>query len=481
MNFMVPGDDVMLIQLDRNREEKYLYQQIYESIKAFILQRHLVEGDKLPAKRQLAAELQVSINSVKLAYEQLLAEGYIYTVERQGYFVERISLFDIDEHVENTFPKHLKEQVMERSDWLSFSHMTTNSELFPFKSWTKHQMQAIERFLPQLSDLSEPQGPYIVRKSIARLIASTRGVKCEPEQIIIHSTSQGLLEQFIFFQPPQACFALENPGYARYYNLLKRHGRHVDIIPLDKHGVSIDALINSRSNYLITTPSHQFPTGKIMPISRRIELLNWALEQDDRYIIEDDYDSEFKYKTDNIPSLQSFDLNQRVIYMGTFSKTLLPGMRICYMVLPPKLLEKYREHFSALIQPTNLLALYTLHAFIESGAYEKHVRKMNHYYEKMRTSLIEKLTSYFGNKMDITNIPAGLHFLVKVQTSKTYQEIEAALQKVQLELYTIRRFLIGKDKYFERERYVIIGFAKLREEQMDEAIERLDKALFHPF
>ncbi|MER1999133.1 MAG: PLP-dependent aminotransferase family protein, partial [Lysinibacillus sp.] len=457
----------MFIHLHRDREEKYLYQQIYEGIKQAILQRKLAMNEKLPSKRQLADDLQVSVNSVRFAYEQLLAEGYIYAVERQGYFVEDIKTFDFDESVINAFPESLKEPQADRSDWLSFSHMNTNSELFPFKSWTKHQLKVFDMYLPQLSELSEPQGPYVVRESIAKLIQSTRGVKCEPEQIIIHSTSQGLLEQFIFLQPTDATFALENPGYARYYNLLQRHNREVEIIPLDKHGIVVEALSKGQSKYCITTPSHQFPTGKIMPVSRRIELLNWALERDDRYIIEDDYDSEFKYKTDNIPSLQSFDIHQRVIYMGTFSKTLLPGMRICYMVLPPKLLRKYKKNFSVLIQPANLFALYTLHSFIDSGQYEKHVRKMNNYYEKVRIELIKKLTQRFGDKLHITNIPAGLHFLVKAETTKTYEQIELDLQKVKLELYTIRRFLIEDDSAYIQSRYLIIGFANLKEDQMD--------------
>ena len=468
----------LFIRVNRECEGKFIYQQIYEEIKKSILQRKLGMNEKLPSKRQLANDLQVSVNSVRFAYEQLLTEGYIYTVERKGYFVEDIKLFDVDGQVTRYFPKSLKEEQEERTDWLSFSHMNTNSELFPFKSWTKHQLEAIERFLPLLSELSEPQGPFVVRQSIARLIQSTRGVQCEPEQIIIHSTSQGLLEQFLFLQPKDAVFALENPGYARYYNLLQRHQRNVEIIPLDKNGVSIQALAAGKSKYLITTPSHQFPTGKIMPISRRIELLNWALEQDDRYIIEDDYDSEFKYKSDNIPSLQSFDINQRVIYMGTFSKTLLPGMRICYMVLPPKLLRQYKAYFSALIQPANVLALYTLHSFIESGAYQKHVRKMNSYYEGIRTVLINKLEQHFGDKIEITNNSAGLHFLTKVHTSKTYAQVEGDLKKVKLEMYTIRRFLIEKDETFLKDLYIIIGFANMKEVDIDEGIARLQKALF---
>ena len=468
----------MFIQINRDNDEKYIYQQIYEAIKNQILKRVLPVHEKLPSKRELATKLQVSVNSVTLAYEQLLAEGYIYTIERSGHYVEEIKLFDVDTQIQKDFPEDLKEIPAEREGWLSLSHMSTNSSLFPFTKWLKHQTEAINLFSKELCELSEPQGPYILRQNIANLILSTRGVHCEPEQIIIHSTSQGLLEQFLSLQASDSVFAIENPGYARYYKLLMRHHVKIEIIPLDKNGVDIHVLSNGQSKFLITTPSHQFPTGRIMPISRRIELLNWALEKDDRYIIEDDYDSDFKYKTDNIPSLQSLDYNQRVIYMGTFSKTLLPGMRISYMVLPPKLLRKYRAYFSTLIQPANSLAMYTLNHFIETGAYQKHVRKMNYVYEKLRAVLIEKLTRLFQERIEITNIPAGLHFLVKVHTQKTYEEIEIDLVKQKLELYTIRRFLIQDDPTYLNERYLIIGFANINLEEIDEALSRLNRVLF---
>lgn len=468
----------MFIQINREYDNKYIYQQIYESIKQQILQRVLKVNEKLPSKRQLATQLQVSVNSVTLAYEQLLVEGYIYTIERSGYFVEDIRLFEVDHETQHTLPEDLKEGSLRGEEWLSLSHMSNNSRMFPFKSWLKHQAEAIELFAKELCELSEPQGPYALRKNIANLIQSTRGVKCEPEQIIVHSTTLGLLEQFLLLQAKDTVMAIENPGYARYDQLLKRHQFSVDYVPLDKNGIDIEALKKGDSQFLITTPSHQFPTGKIMPISRRVELLNWALEKENRYIIEDDYDSEFKYKTDNIPSLQSLDYNSRVIYLGTFSKTLLPGMRVSYMVLPIKLLREYKAYFESLIQPANILAMYTLNQFIETGAYQKHVRKMNQMYEQVRTELIKQLTRCLGDQIDIVNIPAGLHFLVKVHTKKSYDQIEQALTKQKLELYTIRRFLLQEDAYYLRSRYVIIGFANLNLEDIDEAVERFEQALF---
>lgn len=467
----------MFIYLDKDSSKKHVYQQIYEAIKEKILTRDLQPNEKLPSKRELATTLKVSINTIMYAYEQLLAEGYIYTIERQGYYIENIMPFNVVNKEPLQLPEDLKEQPINKDDWLSLSHMKTNSSRFPFNHWTKYQNEAIKLFSKELSDFCETQGPLILRKTIAKLIKTTRGVHCAPEQIIIHATSQGLLEQFIKIIDSKSTFALENPGYARYYNLLLDHQINTQIIPLDEKGINIDYLNKTNSQFLITTPSHQFPTGIIMPISRRIELLHWAKTSENRYIIEDDYDSDFKYNTDNIPSLQSLDFNEKVIYMGTFSKTLLPGIRISYMVLPPELLRKYKQRYNQYIHPANILALYTLNQFIETGYYSKYVRKMNSIYEEIRRTLLKKLKDRFKKQIEIIDIPAGLHFLVKIKTNKSYEQIEKDVAKQKLELYTIKRFLISPDPFYLHNRYLVIGFANINLTDIDKAVERLYKAI----
>ena len=214
-----------------------------------------------------------------------------------------------------------------------------------------------------------------------------------------------------------------------------------------------------------------------MPISRRIELLNWSVKLDDRYIIEDDYDSEFKYKTDNLPSLQSIDRNQRVIYTGTFSKTLLSGFRISYMVLPPEILRDYRSHYADLIQDSNTLGLYTLHYFIENGDYSRHVKRMNHHYEMKRKLLIKHLRLKFGNDLDIEDIPAGLHFLAHFQTTRSYEQIEERAEQNKLEIYSIKRFMLKNSNTVEDKIDLVIGFANINEENIPEAVERLYKVI----
>jgi GntR family transcriptional regulator/MocR family aminotransferase len=271
--------------------------------------------------------------------------------------------------------------------------------------------------------------------------------------------------------------AIEDPGYSRFYTMLKNMGFDVRPIQLDEEGIDILQIESSQARFVFVTPSHQFPTGKIMPISRRIELLNWSVQLDNRYIIEDDYDSEFKYETDNIPSLQSLDRNQRVIYTGTFSKTMLPGFRISYMVLPPEMLRDYRNRNADLIQDSNTLSLYTLHYFIESGDYSRHVKRMNHHYEMKRKPLNKHLHIKFGNTVDIEDIPAGLHFLARFQTARNYKEVEERAAQEELEIYSMKRFMLSKKDIVKNRIDLVIGFANINEENIPEAVERLYKIM----
>lgn len=192
--------------------------------------------------------------------------------------------------------------------------------------------------------------------------------------MIIGAGTQVLMQLLTELLPKEAVYAMEEPGYRRMYQLLKNAGKQVKTIMLDEKGMSIAEITRQQPDVLVTTPSHQFPSGTIMPVSRRIQLLNWAAEEPRRYIIEDDYDSEFTYDVDSIPALQSLDRFQNVIYMGTFSKSLLPGLRISYMVLPPELLRAYKQRGYDL-QTCSSLTQLTLQEFIESGEYQKHIKK----------------------------------------------------------------------------------------------------------
>lgn len=477
--YMVPeneGEAMMLINIDRQNTKDHIYQQIYREIKNTILENKLSPSEKLPSKRRLAKELGVSINSVTNAYEQLLAEGYIYTMERKGYYVEDIKQF-MSPHelsVRPDFPEDLKEKTVDhQGGWISLSHISTDISMFPFNEWIKCEKMAIKYHAEELAKVSHPQGPYLVRQTIARLIAVSRGVICEPEQVIIGPGTQPLLWQIMNMLPRGITTAIEDPGYARLYEQLKDTNHHVIPIPLDEKGIDMNRVEELNPSLLIITPSHQFPTGIIMPISKRLEILNWTVNHKHTYIVEDDYDSEFKYGTDNIPSLQSLDRHQRVIYTGTFSKTIMSGLRISYFVLPPDLLREYRRKYSNWIQGSNTLSLYTLHYFIESGEYTKHIKRMNNSYEQKRELLVKELKNRFKEDIYISDIRAGLHFLAEFKTNHTYEDVsEKAIQK-KLEIYPLTRFMLDGQLVETGKIVLVIGFASIASPEIPEAVQRL--------
>ncbi|MCD2137871.1 PLP-dependent aminotransferase family protein [Salinicoccus halitifaciens] len=457
---------------------KYKYRQIYESLKDMIISGKIPKDYRLPSKRELAKDLDVSVNSVATAYDQLIAEGYVYAVEKKGYYTEAINKYNPETKFPEALPESLEEDEVQKRYQYSLSHMTVNSTHFPYKKWMSFQREVINKHQFDISRLNHPQGPLEVRESIKNLISVTRGINCFPEQIVIGTGTQPLISQLIDLFEPDVKVGIENPGYSRVRDMLNDKGIHVVNIPLDNEGVDMQRMEEEDPAIQFLTPSHQFPLGMIMPISKRIDLLNWASEKEGRYLIEDDYDSEFKYGTDNIPSLQSLDKNRKVIYMGTFSKTLLPSFRISYMILPPELLEKYKARYKYWLQGNDSLQLYTLKYFIESGEYSRYVKKMNSHYENNRTILIDALRKRFGKTIDIVDVPAGLHFIAKFKTSRSYDDVKARAEAASLELYDIRRFSTGYVADDDKWKDYVLGFANLDTEEADAIAACLHTVIF---
>ncbi|WP_225309906.1 PLP-dependent aminotransferase family protein [Staphylococcus cohnii] len=418
---------------------QFIYRQLYSQLKEDILAFKYESHEKLPSKRDMSQHLNISVNSVKAAYEQLLAEGYIYTEERKGYFIEPLEKLIIDPNAQISL--NVQEQQIEDAYDYSFSHMSTDISAFPVEVWTKLVKRVFENYDHELSSIPQIKGPIELRQSIAKLVSYQRGIQCHPEQIVIGSGTNILLTKLIQLLPDEIKIAVENPGYSRFRTLIRQTTAQLKPIALDHKGISIEAIKQAQPDATIVTPSHQFPMGIIMPVSRRIDLLNWA-SQTQSYIIEDDYDSEFKYETDNIPSLFSFDKNERVIYLGTFSKTLMPGLRMSYMILPINLVKQFDHYNLNMIPDFSTIHALTLNLMIKEGYYEKYVKKMHQIYGKKRETLITHLSNTFTNNIRIKDTRAGLHFIVEVNTPFSYQEIESRAKEMKLELYTLNRFSV---------------------------------------
>jgi GntR family transcriptional regulator/MocR family aminotransferase len=364
-------------------------------------------------------------------------------------------------------------------EWISFSHMSADRSAFPFESWMKceHSILKLKNHVLADDPTRFPQGIYSVRSTLSRLISLTRGVNSYPEQIVLASGTQVLIEMLQYLLPKDRVYGMEDPGYMRVYQLLKKQRKPVYEIPLDDKGISFDGIRKLNPTVLYITPSHQFPTGIVMPISRRIQLLNWVVSEKGRYIIEDDYDSEFKYDCDTIPSLQGLDSADRVIYMGTFSKSMFPGLRISYMVLPQPLVRKFRHSCQFMMQTCNGFAQLTLQHFIDSGEYQKHIKRMRQIYKKRQSLLIEELNHRFGCRISIYGAHAGLHFMVMVDTQLPTDQIMKRARLNKLELYSLKRCYLNASHAYKKPAF-IIGFANLPVKSIKEGVDRFYHSVF---
>ncbi|MGO2988491.1 MAG: PLP-dependent aminotransferase family protein [Staphylococcus saprophyticus] len=452
----------------------YIYRQLYTQLKEDILAFKYNSHEKLPSKRVMSKHKDISINSVKAAYEQLLAEGYIYTQERKGYYIEPIDKLIIENDKQPSLETYHEHTATEFE--YSFSHMSTDISEFPVDTWTKMMKQVFQNYDHYLSSIPEVKGPMELRQSIAKLISYQRGIHCHPEQIVIGSGTNALLTKLIELMTKNITIAVEDPGYSRFRTLLEQTRINMEPIALDRKGISLEGIKDIQPNAVIVTPSHQFPIGTIMPVSRRIDLLNWA-SKTHSYIIEDDYDSEFKYETDNIPSLFSFDKNESVIYLGTFSKTLMPSIRMSYMILPTKLVRQFELQNQNTIPDYSMLNALTLNLMIKEGHYEKYIKKMHQLYGKKRENLIAHLSMAFGEHIQIKDTQAGLHFIIEVNSPYSYEEIETRAKEQKLELYTINRFKVKALQKNNGPKILIIGFSKIEQNHIPEAVQRLKSVL----
>lgn len=381
-----------------------LYMQIYEYFKNEIINGTYKANKKLPSKRNLAKEYNISLNTVDNAYSKLLEEGFIYSKERQGFFVS-----DVGElYVLDSKPIHITKE--EENIEYDFSYSGVSEE-FPYKIFKKISSNIFDN--KDILEKVDYQGYLPLRTQISEYLDKSRGFKADPSQIVISSGSEYLFQ--IIFKLISGKFGIEDPGYSMLSNIMDTNDINYEFISVDENGMDLTKLKKSKSDFCVITPAHQFPTGVIMNMQRRVELLNMKKI---KYVIEDDYDSEFKYSKRPVPALKSIDVNDKVIYIGSFSKSISPSFRVSFMVLPFNLVEKYNKIFKFFICPVSIMVQKMLTTFIETGEFEKHLNRMRKIYSKKRQLLIDMLSE----RKDITirGADAGLH--VVLEYPKNYSE-----------------------------------------------------------
>lgn len=454
------------------KKKNYLYLEIYDHLKTIILSERLTEDDRLPSKRKLASHFKVSSLTVDKAYQELMSEGYVYSVEKKGYYVaKKIALLndkksDYKVHV----PKAPKKEYK-----YDFSTSDVDTAHFPNKVWAKLAREVLTEQKEAMLNESDPLGSFNLRVEISKHLDLYRGMNVHADQIVIGSSSSQLLNLLIELLGRNKVYGIEDPAYPMIYHLFKSLDIKTNLIELDKYGLNIDKLKQTDTNIVHVVPSHQYPLGVVMPIQRRIQLLNWAYQREHRYIIEDDYDSEFKYLGRPISALQGLDKNEKVIYMNTFSKSLAQSFRVAYLVLPHHLLNKLEKimHYHRCTVPN--FEQFILLKFMKGNYFTRHLNKMSKLY-KQKLDLILAITKNYPC-IEIKNYESGLHFILSFKSKISEKQIIEKLVKADIKVQGVSTFLQNKTQNCDQVQ-LVIGYSGLSYEKVKTGYQLLMNIIY---
>ena len=459
----------MLTYAFDENDERPLYEQLYAYIAQDIRAGVLKASEKLPSKRRLAQHLGVSVITVENAYAQLLAEGYLYAQERRGYYVTSVLLPEgsvVQEQEDSSFEdKRYHQQGSE----LAFTSSSLDAEVdhrgsFPYHLWARHIRAVLSAESEEsLYRESDAFGSLRLRKALCRLMKSTRGMTVSPDQVVVGAGAQylyGLVAQFV---GAGAVVALENPGYARLLNIYRAHGVEVAPLPLDREGLNLEELQSSLATIAHIMPTHQYPTGLVTTISRRFQLLGWATQDARRLIVEDDYDSEFRFSGKPIPTLQSIDAQGQVLYVNTFTKSLGSGFRIGYLVLPPHLIEEFRRKLGFYSCTVSVLDQLALARFIEEGDYERHISRMRTKFRLRRNALLAMLEKTLTVPYKVASQEAGIHFMVGSTSDQLREQLETCFSGEGVLVHSLQEYcLLGDTSILPpEEKWFVVDYTTL--------------------
>ena len=442
-----------------------LYEALYRCIRQDILTGVLAPGQKLPSKRSLCTNLEVSKITVEAAYDQLLAEGFIRSVEKVGYFVEETE----------RFPETAPHPALSSTAEATFEVDLTGgaAEKFPFSVWSRLQRQVMldleEKLLLPMPNRGIPE----LRQAIADHLAAFRGMRVDPRNILVGAGTDFLYNLLIQLLGRDKTYAVEEPGYSKVRKIYNAGGVACLSAPLDSHGVRLDALDGAQVLHI--SPSHHFPTGLVTSQSRRAELLDWVARSADRYIIEDDYDSEFRFNGHPMAAMQSLDRSGRVIYMNTFSKSLAPSIRISYMVLPGDLMRLFQEKLGFYSCTVPSFEQYTLARFLSEGYFEKHINRLRKLYKARRNRIVEIIRQCpLSPKLTILEQDAGLHFILRVDTALSDEALVQRCRDSGIRIQALSSFYHGSFPP-ESRHCLVVNYSGLKDEDLDHLAKILDK------
>lgn len=461
----------LTIVLNPNSGEP-LYEQIYAFIKKEIQGGHIPFQTKLPSTRTLSRYLQVSRSTVNLAYEQLMSEGYIEAVAGSGYYVAEIEQLLDAERSKGRPAISLHEEKKEVYAY-DFSPRGIDLSNFPYNTWRRLNKDTLNDDHKELFAIGDPQGEPGLRQAIADYLYAARGADCSPEQIIIGAGNDYLLMLLDQMLDPKAVIGMETPTYKQAWRVFKSLGHQVKTAELDEYGMKMESLERIEADIVYVMPSHQYPTGIIMSIKRRLELLAWSRQKSSRYIIEDDYDSEFRYKGKPIPALQGFDKDEKVIYLGTFSRSIAPAIRVSYMVLPRPMIRTYQERCGFYACTVGRVDQEVLERFLKEGFYERHLNKMRALYRAKHDRLLAALKP-IAKGFSISGEHAGMHLLLTAKKPIEESRLIDRAAEAGVKVYGISSYEI--EERAGEAATIILGYANLDWHEIEEGVHRLQNA-----
>ena len=439
-------------------DEKNKYYSLYSSIRDDILAGKLKSGYRLPSKRAMAENLSVSVITVQNAYEQLLAEGYIYSKQRSGYFVAEVNA---DFYGRRDIPE--VEQVKKEEYSLDFVKGSTLTEMFPFSVWSKLMRSVLSDCGEHLLERVPCDGDPELKRAVASYLYRARAIDVDPRYIVIGAGAEYLYGIVVQLLGRDNIFAVENPSYANIYSSYSLNGARVKCIGVTDTGIDCKEVERSGANVVHFSPSHQFPTGAVTPVSERLRLIKWA-KRVDGYIVEDDYDSEFRLVGKPLQCAHNLDPD-RVIYMNTFSKSLAPSMRMGYMVLPPKLYERYIKIFGQTACVVPLFEQKTLAKMLDGGYFERHIARLKNRYRAVRAAIYEKVKS-LPFPAEIRDTGSGLHLLIRFPSAQSDEELKERAKKNGINVKCLSDYLLSPAPVFDR--CAIINYSGVTEKQIED-------------
>lgn len=449
-----------------------LYEQLYCHIRNELETGRIKFGEKLPSKRELASHLKVSIVTVETAYSQLMAEGYITSKPGSGYYAEAVQYHTRAENKSIYMP----EKCQHKKYKYNFKTNMVDTALFPFSTWAKLSRETLSEQSPELLSTCDSRGIYELRLEIVNYLKSFRGICAHPDQVVIGAGSEYLTGLIIQLLGRNLVYGIENPGYTKIYKIFNANCLKILPIPMDEFGAECNYIKNSQADALHITPSHHFPLGMAMPVNRRTEILNWANSSPNRYIIEDDYDSEFRFSGKPLPAMKSLDSCDRVIYINTFTKSLAPSMRIGYMILPPKLLEKFMKELGFYACTVPVFEQLTLSKFMGRGHFERHIRRMKKLYRQRRDTLTNAINSCrLKEYVCLKGLDSGLHVLMEVKNGMNEKQLVNSAADENVKVYGLSEYYsFGNEKIPKSS--IVAGYSGLDEKEILEGVECLEKS-----